>query len=386
MTEPDRDNRDILYLVVCAAPPARNIRDFILLAKAALWDVYVFVTPQSIAFINVLQITQLTGHPVRSEYEFLEELDTLPEADAIVVVPATFATINQWTQGTGETLALNVLYQGSRQATPIVVVPYIQPQLALHPALLKSLVQLSQWRVRVLYQPQASLTSNTISWESILDELHQIRGDQHRPSVAIELDSFTELIPTAVAAERYNLSPSYVARLARTGLIQARKFGKSWVVEEAALRRYIAQPKKPGPRPRTWKLYQGWREKDVVGHESTHVTVNGSPLPPFNTHGPRPPKSVRFEWGYYGGGPSELAVAILADYFGEDSPRGWVNRQASQAMKYADAFKSAFIGKLPRDSWVLASEQIHEWLEKQNELEIQTTAEQAEGACSSETP
>ena len=111
-------------------------------------------------------------------------------------------------------------------------------------------------------------------------------------------------------------------------------------------------------------MYRGWREKDATGYEDTHVTVNGNPLPPFNTSGPRPPRKSRFEWGYYGAGPSQLATAILADYFGESSPEGWANRETSRAMKYDADFKNEVIGRLPHDSWELTSEQIREWLEK----------------------
>jgi|GEM_PF-3576858 len=60
---------------------------------------------------------------------------------------------------------------------------------------------------------------------------------------------FREEISTVAAAEKYNLTPSYVARLARTYTIQARKFGRDWIIDEEALRNYLAQPRKPGPKP-----------------------------------------------------------------------------------------------------------------------------------------
>ena len=62
-------------------------------------------------------------------------------------------------------------------------------------------------------------------------------------------EQFREEISTIAAAERYHLSPSYVARLARTHVIRARKFGRDWIVDEQALRDYLAQPRKTGPKP-----------------------------------------------------------------------------------------------------------------------------------------
>ena len=62
-------------------------------------------------------------------------------------------------------------------------------------------------------------------------------------------EHFRKEISTVAAAERYSLTPSYVARLARTHVIRARKFGRDWIVDEEALREYLAQSRKPGPKP-----------------------------------------------------------------------------------------------------------------------------------------
>ncbi len=62
-------------------------------------------------------------------------------------------------------------------------------------------------------------------------------------------EHFREEISTVAAAEKYQLTPSYVARLARTQVIRARKFGRDWIIDEETLRNYTAQPRKPGPKP-----------------------------------------------------------------------------------------------------------------------------------------
>src|SRR2546426_4322714 len=82
-----------------------------------------------------------------------------------------------------------------------------------------------------------------------------------RKSVQLERQSmtrktprpFSEEISTVAAAEKYQLTPSYVARLARTHIIRARKFGRDWIIDEKALRNYLAQPRKPGPKPHVQK-------------------------------------------------------------------------------------------------------------------------------------
>ncbi len=71
---------------------------------------------------------------------------------------------------------------------------------------------------------------------------------------------FSEEISTVAAAEKYQLTPSYVARLARTHIIGARKFVRDWIIDEETLRNYLAQPRKPGPKPHRQK---------------TQATVNG---------------------------------------------------------------------------------------------------------------
>ena len=57
-------------------------------------------------------------------------------------------------------------------------------------------------------------------------------------------------ISTIEAAKKYQLTPSYIARLARNQTIRARKFGRDWIVDEQALQDYLAQPRRPGPKPR----------------------------------------------------------------------------------------------------------------------------------------
>jgi len=126
------------------------------------------------------------------------------------------------------------------------------------------------------------------------------------------------------------------------------------------------------------KIYRGWRQKEWdemsrVYKEKVYITVDDRPLPYFNTHGPlfppEGPSDKWYEWGYSGAGPRQLAVAILADHFGELSPRGWASGEAFQAVRYYYDFKDDFVGWFPEQAWQITSEEIEAWLKDFKERE-----------------
>ena len=57
----------------------------------------------------------------------------LPSADAMIVVPATFSTINKWAAGISDTLALGLINEAIGMSIPIVAVPHVNAPLARHP-------------------------------------------------------------------------------------------------------------------------------------------------------------------------------------------------------------------------------------------------------------
>lgn len=187
MTEPYPNKQRVLYLIICAAPPAQRMQDFVVLAQAAGWDVCVIATPQATRFIDTSRLAILTGHPVRSDYKLPGESDVLPKADAVVVVPATFNTINKWVLGIGDTLAVSILCEGLGQGTPsIVAVPYLKSDLAHHPAFFKNVALLRECGVRVLYEPEKYPSPSMIPWEVILDELDKITKRSDRDSIVVQ--------------------------------------------------------------------------------------------------------------------------------------------------------------------------------------------------------
>jgi hypothetical protein len=141
----------VLYLIACAAPPAQNIGYMINLAQNDGWDVCLISTPSAVKFINITAMTELTGHPVRSEYKEPGASDTLPAPDAVIVAPATVNTINKWALGICDTLALGLLVEGIGKKMPIVALPFTNYAQAAHPAFPQSIDNLRAWGVRVLY-------------------------------------------------------------------------------------------------------------------------------------------------------------------------------------------------------------------------------------------
>lgn len=83
------------------------------------------------------------------------------------------------------------------------------------------------------------------------------------------------------------------------------------------------------------------------GEPGGKVTVDGDPLDPrfdLRRHSP-----AGFGWGYGGSGPAQLALAMLADFLGDD--------EAAQRA-YQD-FKFEVVGRLPQGGgWQMAGRQI----------------------------
>ena len=167
--------KGVLYIITCAAPPAQRIQDFVVMAQRAGWDVCVIATPQALTFIDKPLLEKLTGHPVRNHYKRPEEPDVLPRADALVVLPATFNTLNKLALGITDTLALGLLCEYLGLGTPIVAVPnFYVFDMGRHPAISKSIATLRECGMHILYEPETYPPSNTIPWDLVLDELHRI--------------------------------------------------------------------------------------------------------------------------------------------------------------------------------------------------------------------
>ncbi len=122
------------------------------------------------------QLAQLTGHPVRSEYKQPDEPDLLPPADAIIVFPASFNTINKWALGISDTLAVGLLSEYTGRKMPIVAIPCFKTGggLDTNPAFLRSVRMLRRYGVHVIYEPELYPPKNQVPANVVLDELHRL--------------------------------------------------------------------------------------------------------------------------------------------------------------------------------------------------------------------
>jgi phosphopantothenoylcysteine synthetase/decarboxylase len=166
----------VLYVISCGCSSASLTQNFVIQAKAAGWDVCVITTPNGRKFLNMPLLAQLTGHPIRSEYKQPDEPDLLPPADAIVVFPASFNTINKWALGISDTLAVGILSEYTGLKKPIVAVPCFKTGggLDTNPAFKRSMRMLRRYGVCVLYEPETYPPKNQVPADIILNVLHDV--------------------------------------------------------------------------------------------------------------------------------------------------------------------------------------------------------------------
>ncbi|MFC6015213.1 flavoprotein [Plantactinospora solaniradicis] len=170
-------DRPVLYLVVCAAPPALEIGELIELLMENGWAVWVIATPTAASWISREALGQQTGNPVRSERRKPGEPDLLPKADAVLVAPATFNTINKWALGINDTLALGILNEVLGLGLPILVTPYAKNVLTSHPAY-ESHVQILKDSGVEFTRTEAlrpAAPEDRLQWLRLADEVSELR-------------------------------------------------------------------------------------------------------------------------------------------------------------------------------------------------------------------
>lgn len=142
----------VLYVIVCAAGPAGEVCKLVELAQDRGWTVQIVATPSALAFIDVPKLEAQTGRMVRSEYRAPTDPKP-PRADAIIVAPATFNTINKWANGISDTYALGILAEAPGLGILTVVLPFVNAALAERRAFKNSVSILRSEGVRMLFGP-----------------------------------------------------------------------------------------------------------------------------------------------------------------------------------------------------------------------------------------
>jgi hypothetical protein len=88
-----------------------------------------------------------------------------------------------------------------------------------------------------------------------------------------------------------------------------------------------------------YKVYAAVRGLDGY----LRITVNGQPLRQVVYHSP-----TGMEWGYAGSGPADLALSILADFFGEQPSHRDIYFGLGKCVRLHQRFKFAVIADAPK--------------------------------------
>ena len=144
----------VLYLLGSAAPPVLDIASVVEDAQGQGWDVCLGLT-RTARDARWLEgylpgLEALTGHPVRSAYKLPGEPDVWPPADAVLVAPATFNTINSWALGLTASFIVGFAAEAIGKGIPLVTMPCVNSAFLAHPQFDRSVETLRGAGVRVL--------------------------------------------------------------------------------------------------------------------------------------------------------------------------------------------------------------------------------------------
>lgn len=141
----------VLYLVICGAGPADQIDRMVTLAQADGWDVHCLATPSAVQhFLDLAALEALTGHVVRTGHQRAGQ-PALPRADAVIVAPATYNTINKWAAGIADNYVLTQLAELTGLGVPIAVLPFVNTALAANRVFDRSVAELRAAGITVLF-------------------------------------------------------------------------------------------------------------------------------------------------------------------------------------------------------------------------------------------
>lgn len=128
-------------------------------------EVQVIMTPGAVHFINPLTFQTITGRPVLidqfrvSEGEKVRHVDLGTAASMLVIAPATANTIGKMAAGIADNL-LTTVYLAAK--CPVVLVPSMNEQMYLHPAVQASLSRLREQGCRVMEPDSGELACGVI--------------------------------------------------------------------------------------------------------------------------------------------------------------------------------------------------------------------------------
>ncbi len=122
---------------------------------------------------------------------------------------------------------------------------------------------------------------------------------------------------------------------------------------------YLFEGDEPEATPGSKTVYAYVGQRNEQGAQAWADTTNGlrNGRPRYRELDPRldmynhSPSGI--EWGYYGSGPAQLALAILADY----------TRNDAYAQARHQRFKEDVIARLQSNRWVIAADTVGAWVD-----------------------
>jgi hypothetical protein len=143
-----------LCIVVCAAGPANQVGRLVQQAQREGWTVRVVATPAAMGFIDGEALAEASGAPVRHDYRMPGEPGPRSStADAIIVAPATYNTINKLATGVNDTYALNVVAEAIGRGGPVAILPFVNAALAARRPFVAAVESLRTEGVHVVLGP-----------------------------------------------------------------------------------------------------------------------------------------------------------------------------------------------------------------------------------------
>lgn len=140
-----------LQVVVCGAGPATDVLQLVHVAGDRGWTVAVTATPSAMDFIDPAAIDAATGSAVRSSYQSSPGTPRwLPPADALIIAPATYNSINKIALGLADNYAMTSVAELIGRQIPTVIVPFVNAALAARTPFRHAVAALRDERARVL--------------------------------------------------------------------------------------------------------------------------------------------------------------------------------------------------------------------------------------------
>ncbi|GAA0537430.1 flavoprotein [Paractinoplanes ferrugineus] len=141
-----------LRVVVSGGGAAAGVVGLIEEASRRGWSVDVTATQSALGFLDTAAVTRASGRPVRTTYKFAADGRRIsPPADALIVAPATFNTINKLAAGIADNYPLSSVAEVIGRGIPTVVVPAVNSALAARLPFRRSVADLRSEGVRVLF-------------------------------------------------------------------------------------------------------------------------------------------------------------------------------------------------------------------------------------------